>query len=89
MEIKSDASKAQVHATGLQTGGSSLSGVSQAQEDGSTTVAGNTNAHEVMQAAQTNRESIGGAMTQMVTNIHSVASEFEAVDEEAAGNIGG
>lgn len=82
--IQSDMTVAQSYATDLQHAGEELAGVVQSQQDNQTTVAGNTNAHEALTTAQTTRQSIASAITSMVTNLNSVASEFEAVDQEIA-----
>ncbi|MGT2666400.1 TIGR04197 family type VII secretion effector [Streptococcus rifensis] len=85
--IRSDMTVAQSYATGLQSAGEELAGVDQPQQDNQTTVAGNTNAHEALATSQSTRQSIASAITSMVTNLRSVASEFEAVDQEIGNQI--
>ncbi|WP_273451889.1 TIGR04197 family type VII secretion effector [Streptococcus ferus] len=88
MTIQSSLSDAQVYATNIKQGSGTLGGVTQAQEDSLTTVSGNANAHEAMGADQTARQQISAALADMVTNINSVASEFEAVDQQVAESMG-
>ena len=88
-KIKSNISDAQNYATKIKQGSSNLSGIGQAQQDDKTTVSGNSNAHETMKASQDARQSISKALSEMVTNIHSVAGEFEAVDQQIAESVNG
>ncbi|MBP2621717.1 TIGR04197 family type VII secretion effector [Streptococcus panodentis] len=86
-KIQSNKSDAQSYAVKIKQGSSNLSGIGQAQQDEQTTVSGNANAHEAMGAVQAARQGISTALSDMVTNIHSVAEEFEAVDQQAADSI--
>ena len=82
-EIKSNLSDAKNYTTKIKLASSNLSGIGQAQQDDKTTVSGNFN------ASQNTRHSISNALSEMVTNIHSVAGEFEAVDQQIADSVNG
>ena len=43
----------------------------------------------LMKASQDARQGISNALSEMVTNIHSVAGEFEAVDQQIAESVNG
>ena len=88
-EIKSNLSDAKNYTTKIKLASSNLSGIAQAQQDDKTTVSGNFNAHIAMIASQNTRHSISNALSEMVTNIHSVAGEFEAVDQQIADSVNG
>lgn len=80
--IKSDFSGASQKATALKTATKELTQTSTITTDNQTTVSGNKNAQEVIQLAQTSAAAIANAVNQAATNLQSVASEFEAVDQQ-------
>ncbi|MGT2912294.1 type VII secretion effector [Streptococcus criceti] len=84
MEIKSQLSIAQSHASQFSATGSTLAGIGEVAKDDSTTVAGNAKAHESLKLAQSARQKVFDLLSHASTNIHSVASEFESVDANQA-----
>ena len=88
-EIKSNMSVAQNYITRIKQTGSNLSGIGQAQQDDKTTVSGNLNAHNAMMASQNTRQSISNALSEMSENIHSIAGEFEVMDQDVAESVKG
>lgn len=84
MEIKSNTAAAQSHANQFSEKGSALAGIGEVTKDDSTTVAGNTKAHEALELVHSTREKVFDLLSHASTNIHSVASEFESVDASQA-----
>ena len=89
-KIKSNISDAQNYATKIKQGKFQIYQESdRLNRMIKTTVSGNSNAHEAMKASQDARQGISNALSEMVTNIHSVAGEFEAVDQQIAESVNG
>lgn len=85
--IRSHQETAQTYATQLATACQTLTGISAASQDTQTTLQGNDRAHHVMTEAQTLATNISSAVSTTASNLHSVASEFEAVDQAGAGRF--
>ncbi|MFC3932832.1 TIGR04197 family type VII secretion effector [Streptococcus dentapri] len=85
--IQSNSGIAQQHATSLSAASNQLADIQVSDKDDRTTVAGNTNAHSVIDLAQESSSAISSAIESVITNLHSVASGFEAADNGAAGKI--
>ncbi|EHI74718.1 type VII secretion effector [Streptococcus criceti] len=85
--IQSNRDIAQQHATALSAASDQLAAIQVSDKDDSTTVAGNTNAHSVIDLAQESSSMISSAIESVMTSLHSVASGFEAADNGAAGTI--
>ncbi|KMN42444.1 TIGR04197 family type VII secretion effector [Bacillus sp. LK2] len=84
--IKSDLGRAQQKATALKSATDILiqsSSISN-ETDTQTTVAGNTNAQEAIQIAQETAKQVALAIATAANNIHSVAGNFEALDQLAS-----
>ncbi|EUJ33007.1 hypothetical protein MFLO_05320 [Listeria floridensis FSL S10-1187] len=80
--ITSDLGQASEKATALQQAVSSLQTTATVSKDEQTTVAGNKNAHEAIQAEADAVMHIAQALTAASANLQSVAQEFAAKDEE-------
>lgn len=90
MEIKSDLSVAQEQATALTTAKDQLLvDASSVTLDGQTTVQGNPKAKAVIQRSGEMANQIKTALATTMEHLHSVASDFEAVDQEGAQAIKG
>ncbi|MCU9533514.1 TIGR04197 family type VII secretion effector [Streptococcus sp. CSL10205-OR2] len=68
-------------ATALSDAVASLTSSSIATKDNQTTVAGNTNAHSVIDLAKSTESQVAKVIMTMSENIHKMASEFQALDE--------
>ena len=66
-----------------------LTGIAAANQDTQTTLQGNGKAHQMMSQTQTLASQISSAISTAANNLHSVASEFEAVDNTEAENFRG
>ncbi|MCY7155655.1 TIGR04197 family type VII secretion effector [Streptococcus gallolyticus subsp. gallolyticus] len=90
MKIKSDLSAAQQQATALTTAKDQLlADASLVTLDEQTTVQGNPKAKAVIQRSGGMANQIKIAITTTMAHLHSVASDFEAVDQEGAQAIKG
>lgn len=87
MKIQSNLSDAQKYATSIQNRSQELSLINQTQQDEQTTVAGNGKAHESFGYSKSARDGISTALSDMVKNLHSVAKEFEALDQCLANEV--
>ena len=90
MEIKSDLSAAQQHATALTTAKDQLlADASSVTLDEQTTVQGNPKAKAVIQRSGEIANQMKTAITTTMEHLHSVVSDFEAVDQEGSQAIKG
>lgn len=90
MEIKSDLSVAQEQATALTTAKEQLLvDASSVTLDEQTTVQGNPKAKAVIQRSGEMANQIKTALATTMEHLHSVASDFKAVDQEGAQAIKG
>ncbi|WP_314059227.1 TIGR04197 family type VII secretion effector [uncultured Vagococcus sp.] len=81
MTISSDLGIAQQKATAIASALGTLSGIGKPSLDSQTTVKGNTNAREAVNATLDSGKSISDAVQLATSNLHSVAQGFEAVDK--------
>ena len=90
MEIKSDVSVAQQQATALTTAKDQLlADASSVTLDEQTTVQGNPKAKAVIQRSGGMANQVKTALATTMEHLHSVASDFEVVDQEGAQAIKG
>ena len=82
--VKSDLNIAQTYATQLKNACQSLTAIAAASHDDITTLQGNNKAHQCLTKAQNLASQITVAVTLTSERLHSVASDFEALDEAAA-----
>jgi type VII secretion effector (TIGR04197 family) len=87
MTIQSDLAGASQKATALKNATDTLIQSSSVSEDTQTTVAGNTNAQEVIKLAQETATQIAQAVFFASSNLQSVAKDFEAMDENVANTM--
>jgi type VII secretion effector (TIGR04197 family) len=87
MTIQSDLAGASQKATALKNATDKLIQSSSVSEDTQTTVAGNTNAQEVIKLAQETATQIAQAVFFASSNLQSVAKDFEAMDENVANTM--
>ena len=86
--VKSDLNLAQTYATQLKNACQSLTDVATASQDDLTTLQGNNKAHQCLTKAQNLASQITTAVTLTSERLHSVASDFEALDEAGAMVLG-
>ena len=82
--VKSDLNLAQMYASQLRNACQSLTTIAVASQDDLTTLQGNNKAHQCLTKAQNLASQISAAVTLTSERLHSVASDFEALDEAAA-----
>jgi len=82
--VKSDINIAQTYATQLKNACQSLTAIAAASQDDLTTLQGNTKAHQCLTKAQNLASQISAAVTLTSERLHSIASDFEALDEAGA-----
>ena len=82
--VKSDLNLAQTYASQLKNACQSLTTIAVASQDDLTTLQGNNKAHQCLTKAQNQASQISAAVTLTSERLHSVASDFEALDEAAA-----
>ena len=83
--VKSDLNLAQTYASQLKNACQSLTAiVAASQDDDLTTLQGNNKAHQCLTKDQNLASQITAAVTLTSERLHSVASDFEALDEAAA-----
>ena len=82
--VKSDLNLAQTYASQLRNACQSLTTIAVASQDDLTTLQGNNKAHQCLTKAQNLASQISAAVTLTSERLHSVASDFEALDEAAA-----
>ena len=85
--VKSDLNIAQTYASQLKNACQSLTAIAAASQDDITTLQGNAKAHQCLTKAQNLASQISAAVTLTSERLHSVASDFEAVDEAAANSF--
>ena len=85
--VKSDLNIAQTYASQLKNACQSLTAINVASQDDLTTLQGNNKAHQCLTKAQNLASQISAAVTLTSERLHSVASDFEAVDEAAANSF--
>ena len=82
--VKSDVNLAQTYATQLKNACQSLTAIATASQDDLTTLQGNNKAHQCLAKDQNLASQITAAVTLTSERLHSVASDFEALDEAGA-----
>ncbi len=82
--VKSDLNLAQMYASQLKNACQSLTAVAVASQDDLTTLQGNNKAHQCLAKDQNLASQITTAVTLTSERLHSVASDFEALDEAGA-----
>ena len=82
--VKSDLNIAQTYASQLKNACQSLTAINVASQDDLTTLQGNNKAHQCLTKAQNLASQISAAVTLTSERLHSVVSDFEALDEAAA-----
>ena len=85
--VKSDLNIAQTYASQLKNACQSLTAIAVASQDDRTTLQGNNKAHQCLTKDQNLASQITAAVTLTSERLHSVASDFEAVDEAAANSF--
>ena len=86
--VKSDLNLAQTYATQLKNACQSLTAIAAASQDGLTTLQGNNKAHQCLTKDQNLASQITAAVVLTTERLHSVASDFEALDKAAANGFG-
>jgi len=82
--VKSDINIAQMYASQLKNACQSLTAIAVVSQDDLTTLQGNNKAHQCLAKAQNLASQIIAAVTLTSERLHSVASDFEALDEAGA-----
>lgn len=82
--VKSDLNLAQNYASQLKNACQSLTDIDVASQDDLTTLQGNNKAHQCLTKDQNLVSQITAAVTLTSERLHSVASDFEALDEAGA-----
>lgn len=82
VELKNNAALAVQRATALEIATSAISSGNIIIKDSHTTVAGNTNASSAIDLAQTMAIQMSEAITSMSSNINSLSSAFQAMDQQ-------
>jgi len=82
MTIESDAKVAQTVATGISSAGATLLTATLASKDTTTTLTGNTNAHQAIDLDSDTAQKIASAVNSFVNLIQSTASAFETIDKK-------
>ena len=82
--VKSDLNLAQMYASQLKNACQSLTAVAVASQDDLTTLQGNNKAHQCLAKDQNLASQITTAVTLTSERLHSVARDFEALDEAGA-----
>ena len=85
--VKSDLNLAQTYATQLKNACQSLTAIAAASQDDLTTLQGNNKAHQCLTKDQNLASQITAAITLTSERLHSVARDFEAIDEAAANDF--
>ena len=85
--VKSDLNLAQMYASQLRNACQSLTTIAVASQDDLTTLQGNNKAHQCLTKDQNLASQITAAVTLTSERLHSVASDFEALDEAAANDF--
>ena len=88
-EIKSNGDIARGHASSLKAAISSLAGVGGITMDSQTTLSGNASAHSNIGLTENLPSQIEAAFSSASEHLHSVVSDFEAVDSEGAASFKG
>lgn len=86
--IRSDKETVQTYASQLVTACQILSDVGNASQDTQTELQGNTKAHDLMEESKSLLAQIVSSVETAYQNLHSVASDFEAVDQAGAESFG-
>ena len=86
--VKSDLNLAQTYASQLKSACQSLTAIAVASQDDLTTLQGNNKAHQCLTKDQNLASQITAAVTLTSERLHSVASDFEALDVAAANGFG-
>ena len=86
--VKIDINLAQTYATQLKNACQSLTEIAAASQDDLTTLQGNNKAHQCLTKDQNLASQITAAVTLTSERLHSVASDFVALDVAAANSFG-
>lgn len=87
--VKSNQEVAHTYASQLANACQTLSSSGTVSKDTQTNLAGNTRCHEAIDKSATILAQITSAVKTASDNLHSVASDFEAVDQAGAKSFGG
>ena len=85
--VKSDLNLAQMYASQLRNACQSLTTIAVASQDDLTTLQGNNKAHQCLTKDQNLASQISAAVTLTSERLHSVASDFEVLDEATANSF--
>ena len=85
--VKSDLSLAQTYESHMKNACRSLTVIAVASQDDLTTLQGNNKAHQCLTKDQNLASQITAAVTLTSERLHSVASDFEALDEAGANSF--
>ncbi|VTS72233.1 MULTISPECIES: TIGR04197 family type VII secretion effector [Streptococcus] len=85
--VKSDLNIAQMYASQLKNACQSLTAIAVASQDDLTTLRGNNKAHQCLTKSQNLASQVSAAVTLTSERLHSVASDFEALDEAGANSF--
>ena len=85
--VKSDLNLAQMYASQLKNACQSLTAIAVASQDDRTTLQGNNKAHQCLTKTQKLASQVSAAVTLTSERLHSVASDFEALDEAGANSF--
>ncbi|MCK1249647.1 TIGR04197 family type VII secretion effector [Streptococcus uberis] len=81
MTIESNPAVAQDCATTISSSGATLLSITKASTDMTTTLSGNSNAHQAIDADAAVADSVAQAVNQFVNLIQSTSSAFESTDQ--------
>ena len=87
MTIQSNSSAASQAANQISTGASGITNVTSGTKDGDSVYNGNNDASTYIDKESTYSGQIAGQLTQFVSLVHSMASEFEATDARMSNSI--
>lgn len=87
--VKSNQEVAHTYASQLANACQTLSSSATVSKDTQTNLAGNTRCHEAIDKSATILAQITSAVKTASDNLHSVANDFEAVDQAGAKSFGG
>lgn len=80
MGIQSNSSTAGTHAQNIMNAANGIPSYNTVSKDGTSSFAGNTQASSNIDKEQSNANSINEQLKAFIANVHTIASEFEAVD---------
>lgn len=89
VDIKSDLTLAQQYASDIATACQTLESIGEICKDSSTELDGNTSSHTAIDKASSLLSQVTGAVSDASEHLHSVASDFEAIDQSGADGFRG